>query len=101
MKILILFFVFLTFLSCQPNAPSEEAKIFEIRKGTNLGVWLSQTDSRIRQVEPEEFIMKNDIEEIAAMGFDHRMLGVSKEVLEESYILQIAVLGKVRRLPDP
>jgi glutamate synthase domain-containing protein 1/glutamate synthase domain-containing protein 3 len=29
---------------------------------------------------------------IAAMGFDHNMLGVSKEVLEESYMLQIAVL---------
>jgi hypothetical protein len=28
---------------------------------------------------------------IAAMGFDHRMLGVSKEILEEDYILQIAV----------
>jgi glutamate synthase domain-containing protein 1/glutamate synthase domain-containing protein 3 len=30
---------------------------------------------------------------IAAMGFDHRMLGVSKEVLEEDYILQVAILG--------
>lgn len=29
---------------------------------------------------------------IAAMGFDHRMLGVSREVLDEDYILQIAVL---------
>jgi hypothetical protein len=29
---------------------------------------------------------------IAAMGFDHRMLGVSSEILKESYILQIAVL---------
>ncbi len=29
---------------------------------------------------------------IAAMGFDHRMLGVSKEVLEEDYMLQIAIL---------
>jgi glutamate synthase domain-containing protein 1/glutamate synthase domain-containing protein 3 len=29
---------------------------------------------------------------IAAMGFDHRMLGVSHEILEEDYILQIAVL---------
>jgi len=29
---------------------------------------------------------------IAAMGFDHRMLGVSPEILEEDYILQIAVL---------
>jgi glutamate synthase domain-containing protein 1/glutamate synthase domain-containing protein 3 len=29
---------------------------------------------------------------IAAMGFDHRMLGVSGEILEEDYILQIAVL---------
>jgi glutamate synthase domain-containing protein 1/glutamate synthase domain-containing protein 3 len=29
---------------------------------------------------------------IAAMGFDHRMLGVSQEVLEENYCLQVAVL---------
>ena len=29
---------------------------------------------------------------IAAMGFDHRMLGVSREILEEDYILQIAAL---------
>ena len=29
---------------------------------------------------------------IAAMGFDHNMLGVSKETLEEDYMLQIAVL---------
>jgi glutamate synthase domain-containing protein 1/glutamate synthase domain-containing protein 3 len=29
---------------------------------------------------------------IAAMGFDPRMLGVSREILEEDYILQIAVL---------
>jgi glutamate synthase domain-containing protein 1/glutamate synthase domain-containing protein 3 len=29
---------------------------------------------------------------IAAMGFDHKMLGVSKETLEEDYMLQIAVL---------
>ena len=29
---------------------------------------------------------------IAAMGFDHRMLGVSQEILDDDYILQIAVL---------
>ena len=29
---------------------------------------------------------------IAAMGFDHRMLGVSKDALEEDYCLQVAVL---------
>ena len=29
---------------------------------------------------------------IAAMGFDHRMLGVSPEILEEDYILQVAIL---------
>ena len=29
---------------------------------------------------------------IAAMGFDHRMLGVSREILEEDYLLQIAIL---------
>jgi len=39
---------------------------------------------------------------IAAMGFDHRMLGVSKEALEEDYILQIAVLepGVIRELEE-
>jgi glutamate synthase domain-containing protein 1/glutamate synthase domain-containing protein 3 len=29
---------------------------------------------------------------IAAMGFDHRQLGVSREVLENDYIIQVAVL---------
>ena len=29
---------------------------------------------------------------IAAMGFDHRMLGISRETLDEDYILQIAAL---------
>ena len=29
---------------------------------------------------------------IAAMGFNHKMLGVSKEIVEQDYILQIAVL---------
>jgi glutamate synthase domain-containing protein 1/glutamate synthase domain-containing protein 3 len=29
---------------------------------------------------------------IAAVGFDHRMLGVSPEILEQDYILQVAVL---------
>ena len=29
------------------------------------------------------------------MGFDHNALGVTKEVLEEDYILQIAVLEEV------
>jgi len=29
---------------------------------------------------------------IVAMGFDHNMLGVSEEILEQDYILQIAVL---------
>jgi len=29
---------------------------------------------------------------IAAMGFDHNMLGVSKEILEQDYVLQIAIL---------
>ncbi|MBN2417762.1 MAG: glutamate synthase, partial [Deltaproteobacteria bacterium] len=37
---------------------------------------------------------------IAAMGFDHNMLGVSPEILREDYILQIAVLeeGVIRDL---
>ena len=44
---------------------------------------------------------------IAAMGFDHRMLGVSEEILKNDYILQVAVLeegvmGELeRRFIDP
>jgi endoglucanase len=52
---------------------------FEIKKGTNLGVWLSQTGSRIRDVEPEQFIVKKDIEDIAAMGFDHVRLPIDEK----------------------
>jgi len=39
---------------------------------------------------------------IAAMGFDHRMLGVSKGMLEDDYILQIAVLeqGVIKDLEE-
>jgi len=39
---------------------------------------------------------------IAAMGFDHRMLGVSGEILEDDYILQIAVLetGVIRDIEE-
>jgi glutamate synthase domain-containing protein 1/glutamate synthase domain-containing protein 3 len=39
---------------------------------------------------------------IAAMGFDHRMLGVSKEVMEDDYIIQIAVLetGVIKDLEE-
>ncbi|MFC1883743.1 glutamate synthase [Thermodesulfobacteriota bacterium] len=31
---------------------------------------------------------------IAAMGFDHEMLGISQDILEEDYILQIAVMDE-------
>jgi glutamate synthase domain-containing protein 1/glutamate synthase domain-containing protein 3 len=31
---------------------------------------------------------------IAAMGFDHQMLGISKDILEDDYILQIALLDE-------
>jgi glutamate synthase domain-containing protein 1/glutamate synthase domain-containing protein 3 len=39
---------------------------------------------------------------IAAMGFDHRMLGVSREMLEDDYIVQIAVLepGVIKDLEE-
>ncbi len=44
---------------------------------------------------------------IAAMGFEARMLGISNEILEESYILQIAILNEAvladleKRFIDP
>ena len=81
MKNLILFLAVILLLSCQSNDSENKSNKFEIKKGTNLGLWLSQIDSRIREVKPEEYITKNDIENIAAMGFDHVRLPVDEEVL--------------------
>lgn len=50
---------------------------FEVKRGTNLAHWLSQ--SRQRGAERAAFITKSDIENIAKMGFDHVRLPIDEE----------------------
>jgi len=70
--ILITFFIF----STQLNA-SELSGKFEVKRGTNIAHWLSQ--SQARGAERENFLTKNDIAAIAEMGFDHIRLPIDEE----------------------
>ncbi|GAA3605564.1 cellulase family glycosylhydrolase [Flavivirga amylovorans] len=50
---------------------------FEVKSGTNVAHWLSQSDRR--GVEREQFFTKKDVERIASMGFDHIRLPIDEE----------------------
>ncbi len=76
MKNLILIFVIATLFSCQSNT-TKTTENFEVKRGTNLAHWLSQ--SRQRGAEREKFITKQDIRDIAEMGFDHVRLPIDEE----------------------
>lgn len=76
MKKLILFFFVVTLFACAPSTRQSEKKI-EIFRGTNLAHWLSQ--SQLRGQEREQFMTKDDIGAIAAMGFDHVRLPIDEE----------------------
>ncbi|MEN8229205.1 MAG: glycoside hydrolase family 5 protein [Bacteroidota bacterium] len=58
------------------NSPLISAK-FEVKRGTNLAHWLSQSNRR--GVERQQFITKLDIISIAEMGFDHVRLPIDEE----------------------
>ena len=76
MKNLILLFIIITLLSCQTNS-NQKVEKFEVKRGTNVAHWLSQSGKR--GVERENFITKKDISEIARMGFDHVRLPIDEE----------------------
>jgi endoglucanase len=52
---------------------------FSIRRGTNLGGWLSQ--SKLRGAERRARISRDDIRKLAGWGFDHVRLPVDEEQL--------------------
>lgn len=68
-------------------------------KGVNLGGWISQFD-RYDHEHFENFITKQDIEDIAALGFDHVRVPVDYQVLEdeEGHVLErgFAYLERLR-----
>lgn len=61
---------------------SEEPTKFEIRRGTNIAHWLSQ--SRRRGEERANFFTRKDIAFIDSAGFDHIRLPVDEEQLWDS-----------------
>ncbi len=76
MKNIIFLFIIVTLFSCQSNTTKTTEK-FEVKRGTNLAHWLSQSDKR--GAEREKFITKLDIKDIAEMGFDHVRLPIDEE----------------------
>ncbi len=60
--------------STTPKEPIDEK--FEVKKGTNVAHWLSQSDRR--GIEREQFFTKKDIQNIAKMGFDHIRLPIDE-----------------------
>ena len=76
MKYLFPFILVLILFSCKPDPATKEEK-FEIKRGTNLAHWLSQSDRRGE--ERETFLTEDDIQNIAEMGFDHVRLPIDEE----------------------
>jgi endoglucanase len=73
-------FVFIT--DCQNRKTDVEIKSFpfksfSIKRGTNLGCWLSQ--SELRGAERAAFITEKDIRFIDSTGFDHIRLPIDEE----------------------
>ena len=76
MKNLILLFIITTLFSCQSNT-TKTTNNFEVKRGTNVAHWLSQSSKR--GLERENFLIKHDIQNIAEMGFDHVRLPIDEE----------------------
>src|SRR5690606_9952533 len=79
-SLLSLFFCSVILLSCD-NEKSEIAqqnhfKSFEIKRGTNIAHWLSQSNRR--GAERASFFTRKDIDFIDSVGFDHIRLPVDE-----------------------
>jgi len=58
------------------NSIDGTSEKFEIKKGTNVAHWLSQ--SKRRGTEREQFFKEEDVQNIAQMGFDHIRLPIDE-----------------------
>jgi len=76
MKILFIVFIVVAVFGCQLKS-TEKIEKFEVSRGTNIAHWLSQSEAR-GEVR-DRFFTKNDIDSIAAMGFDHIRLPIDEE----------------------
>ena len=65
-------------LSMAVSAPAvQNSDVFEIRRGTNISHWLSQ--SRRRGPGRREWFTEKDVKLIASLGFDHIRLPIDEE----------------------
>lgn len=75
--LVLLFSTVLFFGQCSQKEASKKNERFEVKKGTNIAHWLSQS---IRRGEArKQFFTKADVEKIASMGFDHIRLPIDEE----------------------
>ncbi len=63
------------FIGCSEKVVVSEK--FEVKRGTNIAHWLSQSDRR--GIEREKFFTEADVKKIASMGFDHIRLPIDEE----------------------
>lgn len=66
----------IAFSACQ-NRDTPAYESFEIMRGTNIAHWLSQSDRRGEA--RKEFFTKDDMNYIAALGFDHVRIPIDEE----------------------
>lgn len=72
--------LFATFCSCKSEEKASEAdEKFEIKRGTNIAHWLSQ--SKRRGDERATFFTEKDVAYIDSVGFDHIRMPVDEEQL--------------------
>lgn len=68
---------FIVLSSCNSRKSSGISGKFEVKSGTNVAHWLSQSSRR--GVEREAFFTEADVQAIAQMGFDHIRLPIDEE----------------------
>ncbi len=78
---LLLIFLGITFTSTLPlaavTAEEEKPEAFVLGKGTNLGLWISQT--KRKGEDRYNYIQEKDIAYIASLGFKHVRLPIDEK----------------------
>jgi len=74
---IIIFMIMITIRSFGQNSQKSDVVKFEVKRGTNIAHWLSQSERRGE--ERKHFFTKSDIKAIVNMGFDHIRLPIDEE----------------------
>lgn len=91
--ILLAILIMASSVCCTPARPEQ---VFSIRKGVNIGNWLSQ--SSVRGEERDRAFNETFVRDIASYGFDHIRLPVDEEQLfDENGEFDMETLGLVHR----